>query len=165
MNDIIIRNWLKSDLSYITMLRNDILLQDKLLSEVKGSSIDDTQAWLESKNHLNKYIFIIALKNDNKPIGYLQINQDISDYGTTFGICIGTEFQSNGFGTNAIRIIEQFIYEKFKTNIVITVDSQNIFALKCYEKLNYKVMKNLKIHKRVNGIDRNILCMYKEIII
>lgn len=86
------------------------------------------------KNHL---ITCLIVDNDT-PIGYGHIDFD----GTIFwlGICILQNFQGRGIGRYIIRALINECKNKNIGSIYLTVDKENISAIKLYESFSFKTI-------------------------
>ena len=106
------------------------------------------------KNKLEKGIqelFIIQYKS--KDIGLVQfykfeydINFDeLNKYKNIYeyDLFIGEkEYLSKGIGTNVVKLINEMLYSNYKADaIILRPFKRNVRAIKCYEKCNYKLIK------------------------
>lgn len=106
------------------------------------------------KNKLEKDIqklFIIQYKG--KDIGLVQLYKfeydikidELNKYKNIyeFDLFIGEkEYLSKGIGTDIVRLINEKVYSKYLADaIILRPFKRNIRAIKCYEKCNYKLIK------------------------
>ena len=91
----------------------------------------------KSKDNFGWMMFI----KDNLLIGEIQLLK--IDFYNKFGILainIGeTKFWGKGYATEVIRLVSKFFFDKLKLNrIELDVVSENIGAIKCYQKCGFK---------------------------
>lgn len=87
----------------------------------------------------NHYITIIGTINDI-PIGYGHIDIDNNIY--WLGICILEEYHGNGYGKYIMNYLINKFNESNVQELYLTVDKNNIVAIKLYEKYNFKIIKD-----------------------
>ncbi len=106
------------------------------------------------KNKLNsgkQTLFII--KYNNKDIGLFQVYKFENDINIKelkqfeniyeYDLFIGEqEYLSKGIGTNIVKLIDEIIYSKYLADaIILRPFKRNIRAVRCYEKCNFKLIK------------------------
>ncbi len=95
---------------------------------------------------------LYIINYDDKPIGLVQLYKyddfifdEIKDYKNIyeFDIFIGdADYLSKGLGVRIIKIVNNLIYEHFLADcIILRPFKRNIRAIKCYQKINYKIIK------------------------
>ena len=107
---------------------------------------------------LQSYVFPFIMYINEKPIGYIQYyladKADDGWWSKTHGqpagtvgmdIIIGeTNFIGKGFGPMLIKKFIEKIYQETKTSkIIIDPDVTNIAAIRCYEKIGFKRVKEI----------------------
>jgi dTDP-4-amino-4,6-dideoxygalactose transaminase/ribosomal protein S18 acetylase RimI-like enzyme len=106
-----------------------------------NNKLPNTFRYFNSRNIevINNHIITVVLKIDNKIIGYSHIDKDSNKY--WFGICILEEYCNYGYGNKLMNYI--FNNQKILDldNINLTVDNNNINAIKLYKKYNFKLIK------------------------
>ncbi|SHE36359.1 Protein N-acetyltransferase, RimJ/RimL family [Marinitoga hydrogenitolerans DSM 16785] len=104
---------------------------------------EDEEKWYESINPDNggKYTFAIEKIEDNKYIGGCGINEiDWKNSVATVGIFIGKPFWNKGYGTEAMKLLVNFVFNEMNINKVkLSVFSFNKRAIRSYEKIGFKV--------------------------
>ncbi len=117
-----------------------ILSQDEITNKYKNKLKDKKQE-----------LFIIEYKG--KDIGLIQIYkyeddialEELKQYKNIYeyDLYIGEEeYLSKGIGSNIINEIDQIISSKYQGDaIILRPFKRNIRAIKCYEKCNYKIIK------------------------
>ena len=85
---------------------------------------------------INNHILTIVYISENKSVGYAHIDKEDDRY--WFGICILDEYQGKGIGKQLI----EYILNNVKTipKISLTVDKDNIKAIKLYTQYGFKII-------------------------
>jgi len=109
---------------------------------------EEEEKWYEelsSKNEKN-YSFAIERKSDNQYIGGCGINDlDWKNSVATVGIFLGKAFLSHGYGTDAMRILVNFIFSEMNIHkILLRVFAFNERAIKSYQKVGFKIEGTLR---------------------
>lgn len=106
-------------------------------------TLHEEEKWLESiTTASDTYKFAIETIEKNEFIGGCSINSvDWKNSVATIGIFIGCkEYRGRGYGTDAMRVLMDFIFMQMNINkIRLIVYSFNDAAIKCYEKCNFKI--------------------------
>lgn len=89
------------------------------------------------QNHLLTILLIDG--EENYPIGYGHLDKDGDDL--WLGICILSEYQGKGLGKKIMNYLIDFAQQKNVSQIKLTVDNDNILAIKLYEKLGFIQIK------------------------
>lgn len=103
-----------------------------------------------SKTEKNRFAYEIIEQN-GELIGYSEIF--LSDNSAKLGrILIGEEkYRGNGLGTKIVNSLIEIINTDFKQNIIeLNVFDWNIGAIKCYEKVGFKINPDKKFERRIN---------------
>lgn len=159
-----LRPWQESDLEFLQKMRNDIALQALLLSTARGSSLTAIRRWVEDKSSgADRMFFVTELRDTQKPIGYIQLFLEPSATQTfRFGLCLSPLYQSQGYGSELILAIENYLKTCHGTyKIMLHVDDTNVRAVSCYRKLGYREVGVMYRHIRVQGVLRNVMIMEK----
>ena len=73
---ITLRPWVPSDLEFFGQLRNDVETQLSLMALPRPNSPRRVQEWLDRKSGAEDGLFfVIAAKEDNRPVGFLEIRE------------------------------------------------------------------------------------------
>jgi RimJ/RimL family protein N-acetyltransferase len=103
----------------------------------------EEEKWFESITAVSDtYKFAIETLEGNKFIGGCSINGvDWKNRVATIGIFIGSkEYQGKGCGSDAIRVLIDFIFLQMNINkIRLTVYSYNESAIRCYKKCGFQI--------------------------
>lgn len=116
----------------------------------------------------NKEIYVSVI--DNKIVGYItfcivekknlnpkfryrkQLNVD--------AMCVDKNYRGNGIGTSLLNFVEQIAIDNECTDIYLTVNEENISAIKTYENFGMRV-KNIAYSKRLQKI-RDVGGVWKD---
>lgn len=157
-----LRPWHQSDLPFLTMLRNDVALQSQLLARARGSDEATVRKWLENRStQPDSLLFIIAERQDDSPVGYLQI-ADISPINQRgeLGICLTRTAQGKGLGQQAVSLAINHLRNNWgfrKLNLRVRAD--NTSAICCYEKLGFTQCGLLQKHIFIDGGWQDLVLM------
>lgn len=112
--------------------------------------MEDEIKWYESLNPFSKgeYSFAVERLEDNEYIEGCGINYvDWKNSRAEVGIFLGKPFWNKGYGTDAMRVLVNFIFNEMNLNkISLNVYSFNERAIRSYEKVGFKVEGVLKQH-------------------
>lgn len=152
---IILREYRKEDYSYMRKWVNDFEIT-KNLSNVflYPHSEDNTENFLNIMLDGKMKGFVIAHKDTEAYIGQLDlINIDWVNRVGTIGIVIGTkENLSMGYGTEAIRLLEEYSFNKLNLNkLELDVRSFNERAIQCYMKCGFIIEGRIRENFYENG--------------
>ncbi|TDT70627.1 ribosomal protein S18 acetylase RimI-like enzyme [Hypnocyclicus thermotrophus] len=109
-----------------------------------------------------RYGKVLAIEENNKILAVAElINNWDNNTIYIYGFCVDIKYQSKGIGKVFLEKLKEYIIKNKKTikNIVLTVDKENIKAIKLYEKLGFEIEKELK-DEYGKGIDR-LYMMFK----
>lgn len=122
----------------------------------------------------NKKQDLFIIKIDNNEIGFLQIykfEKDISikeiiNYQRIyeFDLFIGEEsYLSKGIGQKIVKEVNNTIYSKYNAEaIILRPFKRNIRAIKCYEKSNYKIVKEYDGFDTLNNTEIIVVLLNKK---
>lgn len=140
---IILREYRKEDLAYMRRWVNNIEIT-KTLSNVflYAHTMNDTENFLNAMMNGSLGIkgYVIAHKDTSDYIGQIDlIGIDWVNRFGTLGIVIGsTENLSKGYGTEAIKLIQDFAFNKLNLHkLELEVRAYNNRAIRCYEKCGF----------------------------
>ena len=157
-----LRPWNEADLPTITALRNDVVLQAKLLAIARGSKESEVRDWLEKRSSgTDKLFFVIAEPSSDDAIGYLQfLDIDPVNLHADMGICLSPASQSKGAGTEALKLVLAELADKTKlrkVNLRVRVD--NPAAIRCYRGVGFLQSGLLVEHVFIEGTWQDIVLM------
>ncbi len=117
------------------------------------TTLEGEKKYFEENMDKNYNFFIVTLDND-KLIGTVGLEKyDGINRTATLGIFIGDkEYRSQGYGTEAIRLILDYGFNYLNlNNIKLDLMSFNERALKCYQKCGFKEYGRRRKCKFING--------------
>lgn len=163
---IVLRAWASGDIDALGRLRNDLSLQEMLMSQPRPNSEARVQDWLtEKSNRDDGVFFVIAEKASDRVLGYIQV-LNISDiHGTgDLGICISPDEQGGGYGSAAMLLLESYLSRVFGLRkLLLHVLADNEGALAFYLKLGFEEVGKLRDHFQNDGRFRDVIVMEKFI--
>ena len=132
----------------------DFRTADGIAKSGKMMTVEAEIEWLEKSIKNNDMNFaIVSLKNDELigTCGFNKINYQ--DREGTVGIFIGEEnYRSNGYGTEALRILLDYGFNYLNiNNIMLTVKSFNERAISCYKKVGFNEFGRRRESYYLNG--------------
>lgn len=159
---VILRAWREEDIGKLTEMRNDVKLQSQLLSRVRGSNQGQTRQWLERRSSdSGSLLFIVAERDHDTPLGYIQfIDIEPIDRTAKLGICLSGAFQGRGTGQEVLSLAFQYVSDYWAIRkITLEVREDNIRAIRCYEKMGFKLCGKYLKHKYFDGEWQNLVIM------
>jgi len=161
---IVLRAWAQDDLDALGKLRNDLPLQEMLMSQPRPNSADRVQDWLTEKSGRDDGVFfVIAERDSDRVLGYVQVVNMDTQHGTgELGICIGPDFQGSGYGSSAMVLLEDYLQRVFSLRkLLLHVVADNKGAVKFYLKLGFDEVGSMKDHFLNDGKYRDVIIMEK----
>ncbi len=161
---IVLRAWVQDDLDALAKLRNDLTLQEMLMSQPRPNSADRVQDWLAGKSGRDDGVFFVIAKRDSdRVLGYAQVVNMNTMHGTgELGICIAPDVQGSGYGSSAMALLEDYLKRVFNLRkLLLHVFADNEGAVKFYLKLGFDEVGRMKDHFLNNGKYRDVLIMEK----
>jgi RimJ/RimL family protein N-acetyltransferase len=139
-----LREYRKEDIPLRLAYINDPEIAQNLTPDIPyPMTLHEEEKWFDSITAVSDtYKFAIETLTDNRFIGGCSIsNVDWRNSVATIGIFIGSKVhRGNGYGSDAIKILMNFIFLQMNINkIKLTVYSYNKAAIKCYEKCGFKI--------------------------
>lgn len=140
---IILREFKKEDLEHMRKWVNDPAVVDNLLdSFLFPNTLPETEKFIndviEGKSGLKG--FVIEEKTLGRYIGQMALaNIDWKNRVAQIAIVIAeAEFRGKGYGTEAIRLLEEFAFDRMNLHrLELSVHDYNIAAYKCYRKCGF----------------------------
>lgn len=151
---VVLREWREADLPCLTALRNDRALQALLLARARGSDDFQVRQWLRERTAGSDSLFFVVVEMPlDRCIGYIQIaGIDWIDSRGDLGICIAPDQQGQGLGTAALRVaIAALRADWGLRKITLGVRSDNLQAIRCYERLGFNHCGVQRRHVRLGG--------------
>lgn len=141
------------DVEIFTKWLNDFEVTDYIGRSATVMTLDAEKRYLENPEHDSICFAIIDLGKDEM-IGTVSIeNINYTHRTGILGIFIGKdEYRSNGYGTEAIRLILDYVFNYVNLNsIKLDVFSCNERAINCYKKCGFKEAGRWRNSKYING--------------
>jgi perosamine synthetase len=128
--------------NYIYDIKYNIINKDNLFLLEKFILLNNNPFFRYFKNrdikHIDKHIITIIITNYyNDIIGYSHIDYENDIY--WIGICIIDKFQNKGYGKKLLKYIIDYAINNNINKLTLTVDINNINAIKLYYKFNFKI--------------------------
>ncbi len=164
---VMLRTWLYDDLPDLQLMRNDFKLQQQLMAQPKGNSLDQIRDWLTARTKsLDSVFFVIAAQSSNRPVGYIQVSGlDLFQGWGKLGICIAPHAQGKGYGNAAITLLETYLRDVFKCRkLMLEVLAENEAAIRLYTKRGYRKVGCFQQHFYANGGYGDVVIMEKLIL-
>ena len=114
--------------------------------ETRKATIESLKKYIkEKKEDPNCLLFGIFLKNNNEHIGNAKLEpidfeKKIADYGMIIG---ETEYWGKGLGTEITKLVVDYAFNELNLKkIRLGVITENLPAIRVYEKVGFKIVKN-----------------------
>lgn len=162
--EITLRAWCADDIGFFECIRNDIVLQEKLMTQPRPNSIERVKEWLISKsNKSDEIFFVVADAKSNQAVGYVQaVNIDCLHGRAEIGICLSPEKQRKGFGRKTIHCLEAYLQRTFGLRkLVLFVLEDNVYAVSFYLKYGFSEVGRLRKHFFLGGQFKDVVIMEK----
>ena len=159
---IVLRSWTAEDVPQIQELKNDIDIQSQLMGIPRPNSSNKILNWLKHRDKDDSMVFfVIARKQDNKAIGYVQIScLDKINLNGYLGICIEQEFWGKGYANEALDLLTRYASSILNLRkIILLVKNDNSRAIGFYKKTGFRKIGILKEHQIINGNWCDVLMM------
>ena len=137
---VCLRPWKEDDVPILADIRNDVELQQQLLSRARGSSRSQVMNWLKTKSAAKDgFFFVIAHADNDRAAGFLQLSKhDPTDKHIELGLCLHTAEQGKGMGSQAISLVVEFLRTSVDVRkIILAVRSDNARGIRCYQRLGF----------------------------
>jgi len=159
---LILREWRESDLPALAEIRNDIELQDLLMTQAKPNSIERTRRWLVDRSSRDDMVFFVAAACvDNTVLGYLQVTNIDQFHGVgDFGICLSSAAQGTNLAQEACQLLYAYLSRMLALRkLTLKVLADNVRAVAFYRKNGYREVGRLDRHFRINKRFEDVLIM------
>lgn len=159
-----LRAWREADIEALGRLRNDLLLQEMLLSRPRPNSAERVRDWVtEKSNRVDGVFFVVAKRSNDQVLGYVQVvNMNATNGTGELGICIGPGVQGSGYGAAAMTLLEGYLKRTFgMRKLLLHVSADNEGATKFYAKLGFAEVGRMQRHFLKDGEYRDVLIMEK----
>ena len=149
------------DVEKFTEWMNDFYITDYTGRSGQLVTFESEKEFLEKNNSPEATFVIVTLDNDEM-IGTVSLERINHIHRTgTLGIFIGNkDYWSNGYGTEAIRLILDYGFNYLNLhNIKLDLMSFNERALNCYKKCGFKEIGRIRENRFINGKYYDTICM------
>ena len=138
---LILRKLKKDDaLAMFTNISSDIEVA-KYTTWVAHQSVEETKKlidmWLLEEKEGKTIRFIITEKDNDEPIGLIDIFEFINDV-PTIGYCLSRKCWNKGYMSEACKAFIKYLFNLGYKKILIRADIRNIASLKVIEKCGFK---------------------------
>lgn len=159
--NIELRAWRETDLPNLLALRNDLALQNLLLTQARPNSVERVRRWLvEKSEHKQALFFVIGQRDSGGCLGYVQLLNMHSLHGTAeLGICLAPEAQGHGFGREVLELLEGYAQSVFALRKIVLQVLADQGAAEFYRRVGYREVGRLQKHVFQNGRYRDVLMM------
>jgi RimJ/RimL family protein N-acetyltransferase len=162
---IVLREYRKEDLEPMRKWVNDPAVVDNL-SDIflYPNTLTSTEQFLNSMLEGRKEVkgFVIAVRPNEAYIGQIDLFKiDWKNRYARLGIVIGcAENRGQGYGSEAIRLIQSFVFERLNLNkLELDVHDYNRPAIRCYQKCGFKEEGRLRQTFYINGHYTDMIVM------
>ena len=139
--------------NYLDML-NDKDVQKCISHETKVYSYDGEIKWINNKLANNDIIYSMIEKDTNEYIGNIEL-MHINDGIGEFGIAITPSKQNKHYGEESIKAFMDYVCNKLNLDgLDLYVYDFNIRAIKCYEKVGFKIVGKGKTDDEIHMMIR-----------
>ena len=157
---IYLRHCNEQDIPLLFQWRNSEEFRSKCSIRRKEISLDDFKKELERDFHRDRHIqMMIVRKSDGKPIGtiYSYDYKKIDQY-LFVTIFLPKEFQTNGYGVEAVVLFLQYLFKGFPLfKIYMEVYEYNTQSLSCIRGARFAEEGRFIKHRLFNGIRYDLL--------
>ncbi len=163
-NIVTLRPPIDDDLPVLMEMRNDIDLQKLLLAKPRPNTMQRVKDWLGRRmSDSTVLFFIIADKNDNSCLGFIQLMMISTHHGTAqLGIALRPGATNKGAGREALTLCEEFAWNRHHLRkITLEVLGSNARALHVYEALGYRHVGVFTEHYFAEGQYHDVILMEK----
>ena len=163
-----LREYHKEDIPTVWKYVNDPEIKRTLVPGIPFPwKLEEEEKWYEEQNAKgDTYNFAIEKKADGTYIGGCGINNvDWKNSVATVGIFLGKDFLSQGYGTDAMKVLVKFIFDQMNIHkVILHVFSFNKRAIRSYEKVGFRIEGTLReqIYRDGKYYDEVIMGILKE---
>jgi len=143
---MIVQSIEEKDIPFILELENDRIKNSLGIEELKASLINDGYLCL-------------TLKNEETLLGYIMVSLT-NDESEIYSIAIAKNSEGKGLGTLLLNSLDEELKRRNIKRILLEVNSENIRAIKLYEKNGFMTYR---IRKNYYSDNNDAICMKKEI--
>lgn len=166
-NKICLRNIENNDKETLKELINDEEISKSVVGWSKPISATEHTIWFDNLKDDNSFRYIISSKIDKtKTYGTAIISKiDWKNRSCSIDIKLLMKFQGNGYGSEAIELLKQYIFEELNMNrIFLNILEYNTKSIKLFEKMGFiqEGIKRKAIFKNGKYNDLIVYSLLKE---
>ena len=139
---VALRPWASRDLAVLAPLRNDVALQQLLLSTPRPNPEHRVEAWVRARSEDPQgAFFVVAAAEGDGCLGFAQLTHLDPWNGTAeLGLCLSGEHRGRGFGAEALGLVEGYAASVLGVRkLMLSVRADNARARRLYERAGYRV--------------------------
>lgn len=153
LSEDVLNNFVESDNLLLKLFSNDD--QEDFYEYTSTPGVLEMTGWIHNKNRSesnktlsklieNKNVFAIVLKEENKVIGHISVNEEDDEklpdkQMVEIGFVIGKKYWNHGYATEVARLIINYCFNKLKIDSIIGGHLENnIQSKKVLMKLGFK---------------------------
>lgn len=163
---VTLRAWSVEDLGVLHGMRNDLSLQRQLMAHPRGNSLDQVRDWLTARAKSPEgLLLVIVNRTSGGVVGYIQaVGMDHINGIARIGICIAPESQGQGFGGEAMMLLEHYLKDVFgMRKLMLEVLAENDIAIGMYIRHGYREVGRQQQHYYFDGKYVDVVVMEKLI--
>jgi diamine N-acetyltransferase len=164
---VVLRAWQDSDIPALQALRNDIVLQQALMSIPRPNSPGAVRDWLNRKTQsADSVFFVLADKDSDAVLGYAQLAKiDALHRHAALGICLSPAQHGAGVAAEACRgLFAYALHTLGLRKIVLEVLAGNGRAIRFYKKIGFAEVGRWKDHFLQDQHWHDVLLMEKLLV-
>lgn len=156
-----LRAWQEEDLPTLHALRNDLELQNLLLTQARPNSMERVRRWLGDRSSQERTLFfVIAQRGSGQCLGYVQlVNMHPLHRTAELGICLSPEARGRGIGREALELLERYARDVFAVRKIVLQVQAEQGAAEFYRRQGYRDVGRLVEHVFQNGRYCDVLMM------
>lgn len=161
---ILLRQPLDEDIDFLVQLRNDPLLQQNLMAVARPNTPQRVRRWLDDRlNNHRTLFFIVARRDDNKAVGYIQLREMDPLHGHgELGICLEESAHGTGAARESLELLGNYARDTFRLRkITLRVLTSNERAIAFYEKTGFRRVGTMQAHYYHQRRFHDVLIMEK----
>jgi len=131
----------KDVLQYAEEMHNNFFCEEETAKYMlwrTTKSAEEAKTKIENWLQNIKYIWFVFEKSTNKPIGFVSAEHIKDNIYGEIGICVGTKFVKNGYGTEILTNLISYLKNLGAEIIEYSFLQGNIASKKLAEKFNFK---------------------------
>ncbi len=159
-----LRAFREDDLEVLAALRNDVVLQSKLLALPRASQPERVREWISRmSNDHETLFFVVGSARTGDALGFTQLTHlDFTHRNGELGVALAPEARGKGHGAAAIRLLEQHAHDVFDIRkVLLRALGANVDAIRLYARLGYEPVGTMRAHFYHCGAFHDVLLMEK----